>query len=1366
MAVDSNAVPAAAVSRGLDDALLPSYVPALVLDRLAARGEALSDAERDQLHGALLFADISGFTALTERLAARGPAGIEQLVRRLNAYFGRLIEVLLDHGGDVLKFAGDALVVLFRDRDGQVSAGSVQRAAAAALTAQVALLDQREDAEGLILSLKIAIACGELSMALVGGERGRWEMVVYGEPLLDAGDAAGHCVAGSVVLSAAARARLGEAAGVTELAEGVCRLDTIAPITMPNRAEPPALNAASARSAWSFVPYAIRSRLTAGQDDWLAESRRLTVIFATLPGHADSVDVERLQSLMRQLQQLIYSVEGSVNKISVDDKGLSLIAVLGMPPLSHEDDPRRGLLLALKMRALISELGFKPSIGVTTGRAFCGVIGSQRRREYTLLGDIVNLSARLMVASAGGLLCDQATHDFAEEHFDFEPRPPLKLKGKAEPVPAWRPLKPSHRRRDPGGELVGREVELARLTLAMDRLSSGSSALWLIEAEPGVGKSKLLTELGFRAGRRGLRRFGGATDSLRRDSAYVLWQDLLTRLLAGNVEDPEPAALGEALLVRLSGRAQLTALAPVLNDVMPIGLPETPQTAALQGEGRAAAVRSVVAGLLSRETPLLLTLDDLQWLDSASWSLLLGVLKDVGPLLVVASSRYGGTRNAPAEWRELIGRPGSGTIRMEGLDRPAVEALLMRRLGVSQVEQALADFIAERSDGNPFHLEQLLLALKERDLLQVGGDRAGVKVGVDLSSGHGIPDTIEGLITQRIDKLDPTAQLTLKVASVVGRAFGEKVVNAIFPVESLRGALTPYFGMLVDDGLTREDRTPAEARYYFGQIATREVAYNLMLYTQRRDLHRAVADWVEANIKGLEPHYADLAQHLLEAGAPARARAYLLKAGDQAMVRHACAEAERLFRQALQLEEGAAGPLTPAERCHVLLQIGQACYWQGRIEDAIVALRQGLALSPAPIPERRPQMLLALAREVATQWWRLRTGLRPGAPRLPREQHQALVDAYRVLAHSHYTRSERLELLHAGLCGLNLAERLGPSAELAEAEATVGVIASVAGSGALAKTYARRVQGQLDTLSDPARRAPVLFALSVHHSINGDWAEAMRLQAEAAELAEAAQNWRLLQNGLYGRARCAMRLGELALSHELFERLEALGRRVDHPQAIVWGLSGLLQSPIAGQAALQPERIAALSGLLDAEARAARGHLSAIDYALGHGALALALLRAEQPAEAEAAARQAGDQALSTDAVATHLMDPLAWAAEVHLDRWSDLGDADGERQRRVLALEKLMARYAGRYPFARPILLRLRAERLRGEGEPDKAQAGLKAALKAAEQRQMHVEAARCLVALAELGSGAERDHALAEARRRFESMGAQAESSRLPET
>jgi class 3 adenylate cyclase len=442
MAVD--AVPdARSVGRssGLDDALLAAYVPALILEQLAQRGEGLHTAELSTLHGALLYADISGFTALTERLMPQGPAGVERLVQRLNAYFDRLIEVLLDHGGDVLKFAGDTLIVLFPDRDGAASAESVQHAAAAALVAQVALLDLRECANGLVLALKIAIASGELSCALVGGERARWEMVVFGEPMEEASAAALHCAAGAVVLAISARSRLDAEARVREVGHGVHQLMAIAPTVPVGPRVAPQLQGEAALAAWSLVPYAIRSRLAAGEDEWLADLRPLTVIFATLPGHAEAVGLDRFQALMCQLQQLIYEVEGSVNKVSVDDKGLSLIAVLGMPPFAHADDPHRGLRLAQRMRALFEAEGLRPSIGVTTGPAFCGVIGSRRRREYSTIGDVVNLAARLMVASQGGLLCDQATRDSVAGCVDFGSAPPLalRLKGKAELIPAWRP---------------------------------------------------------------------------------------------------------------------------------------------------------------------------------------------------------------------------------------------------------------------------------------------------------------------------------------------------------------------------------------------------------------------------------------------------------------------------------------------------------------------------------------------------------------------------------------------------------------------------------------------------------------------------------------------------------------------------------------------------------------------------------------------------------------------------------------------------------------------------------------------------------------------------------------------------------------
>ena len=153
-----------------------------------------------------------------------------------------------------------------------------------------------------------------------------------------------------------------------------------------------------------FMPGAIRARLDAGQSGWLGELRRVTALFINLPDFNHEMPLQRAQGAMQALQTALYRFEGSINKISVDDKGASLLAALGLPPLAHENDPERGLRAALAMQTSLRPLGFRNSIGVATGLAFCGTVGGDKRREYTIMGDIVNLSARLMISAKGGIL--------------------------------------------------------------------------------------------------------------------------------------------------------------------------------------------------------------------------------------------------------------------------------------------------------------------------------------------------------------------------------------------------------------------------------------------------------------------------------------------------------------------------------------------------------------------------------------------------------------------------------------------------------------------------------------------------------------------------------------------------------------------------------------------------------------------------------------------------------------------------------------------------------------------------------------------------------------------------------------------------
>lgn len=1350
------------------DAALANYVPMVVLQRMAELGGALQEARVDTLHGALMFADISGFTALTERLAARGPAGIELLVRRLNAYFGSLIEVIVAHGGDVLKFAGDALVVHFTEQgelaDDAVSRReAVLRAAACALAVQRAVAAEQDVEEGLSLSLKVSVAQGKLACAFLGGVRRRWEMVVSGAPLLDAGDAAGKCTPGWVVLSPWVWQLIAADATAEPAGGGVMRLlrinrqPAVAPLPLP------ALSEAAAQAAWTFVPYAIRARLSSGQGDWLAEMRKITVIFVTLPGHISDGGLLRTQELMTRMQTLVYRVEGSVNKISVDDKGLSLVAVLGMPPLSHEDDPRRGLLLALEMHELMLRMDLTPSIGVTTGRAFCGVIGNVRRREYTMIGDIVNLSARLMVASAGDVLCDQATRDGALDHFEFEPMTALALKGKAAPVVVYRPLRRSTRRAQASNRFVGRSAECTIFNEALRRLDNGESAAYLIESEPGIGKSRLLGEVHTLAAERGLRRLQGEADSIDRESAYVAWRGLLADLLglegvtAGGVLTP-------AGLARLNELPSRRERAPLLNAILPLGIAETDVSRALEGEARAAALRDFLVELLSDETPLVVLIDDAQWLDSASWALLMAVVRGVAPLLLICATRPLSDAEHMPELRELLRRADTRPLRLEALAQSETAELIRARLEVDQVSEALVSFVADRTQGNAFFVEQLLPALRDANLIEIDDRRCVIRAGVDLASEANLPDTVEGAITQRIDHLDPTEQLSLKVASVVGRAFGVSVINAIFPIEHLRGRLQPYLDALARQGLTSPDGTAADDGYLFRQIITQEVAYNLMLLSQRQALHLAVADWYEASFGDCSPFYAVIAHHLVRAGSAARAIDYLIRAGDQALARFACLEAASLFGEAVSL--AAVRPeIADAQRnAHCYLQMGHANYLLGRLESGTADLRRGLALSGSAVPDGRMGKASGVLRAYAVQRFRSRFPdvLRGASP----EHHEALsalAHAYRDLCMCHYIRSEILDLLYCGLHSLNCAERLGPSPQLAEALAIMSLIASAAGRKQMAAECFRRANVLLPQMRDPARRANMLVGLAVYNSTRCAWDEVITLGEEVIQLAQSISNWRLLQNGLYAVARAASRLGRLRLSHQTFERLELLGRTVDNGQAAAWGLSGMLQSQSAPQHECWEQRMDAVRALLLAEA--GRGHLSSTDVAFCAGGIALTLQRLGRLEEAEQEAFKTGDIILATDVVATHMLDPLAWVSDVHLARWKQLGDDAGQRRRRLRLLGAVLQRFSRKYAFAQPIALRIRGESRCMQGRLGRGLADLRSALADALAKDMNCEVARCHHALGEHqppGSAA-RAEALAQARERYLHLDMRADLARL---
>lgn len=895
---------------------LASYVPTLVIRRFNAGITAVDEPTAEEFPALALFADISGFTALTERLAARGPSGAEDLTRYLNTYFGELIQFIADAGGDTVKFAGDALLALWPAQEPAELPTIALRVASLAQRIQ-ARMNDFEVGEDVRLSLKLAIGSGRVAALQLGGVFNRWELLVAGSPLSQVGIANGQAVPGDLVLSPEAWALIAQAGDGELLAQGVVRLgalDAPPPVIAP-RVQPAPDTADALRR---FIPGAIRARLDAGQSDWLAELRMVTVVFINLPDFTYETPLERAQEAMRALQTALYRFEGSINKISVDDKGASLIAVLGLPPLAHEDDPERGLRAAQMMQDSLTDLGFRSSVGVTSGMAFCGAVGSALRREYTVMGDVVNLAARLMVAASGRILCDEPTARAAGSRVDCEALEPMRLKGKAAPVPVFRPgrrLSAARAAGDGTRRIVGRDTERNQLRQILQGYREPGRLALLMQGEPGMGTSGLVDDFASHAEGLGLTVLTGAAEAIDSNTPYHVWRSLLTQWLLGG-EAPAGEHPPETLLARLREADDLTQEAPLLGAIFACDWPDTPGTAKLSGRARADALHALVARLLlwdSARAPQLLLLHDAQWFDSASWALLTQVWQALPSLRVVLTSRPG---EAP-ELARFIALSDGQRIVLGPLDRAAIHQLLCAHLGVEQLPEAVVELVAERADGNPYYSQTLATALRDAGLLEIRGSAAVIAADAGEPRDWRLPTTVEGVVTASIDRLPAPEQLTLKVASVIGRVFSRSALREIYPMPIAESELAAHL-----DALGARDMTPALGRmsaarnpdldtsHRFRSTLIKDTAYNLMLFSQRRTLHRSVAVWLEqAHVEDLASWYPALAYHWRKAGEDSppeqaawlKALDYYARAGDRAVAAFVNEEAMHFYREALTL---------------------------------------------------------------------------------------------------------------------------------------------------------------------------------------------------------------------------------------------------------------------------------------------------------------------------------------------------------------------------------------------------------------------------------------------------------------------------------
>ena len=461
-------------------ATLASFVPRVVRRRVVAGGQAAVGVE--VVDGVVLASDVSGFTKLALSLRD-APGGIEELREILNDAFVRLIDSIDETGGDVLGFAGDSLVAFWpAGGDAAASAGR------AALEAQRRLrgCDHR-------ISVRIGLGAGPVAMSTVGGEAGRWFLMPAGPAAAEALEEQARAAYGEVTVTAAFEAVAGGSLEIEHTGATRRLVAAGGSAAEPAADAAPALDSTHLPALRPYLPELVVDRLVAGHDSFVSELRPVTVALVLVPGTEDPAAVGMLQETVAAIQRCAYRYDGLIEP-AVDEKGLGVIVVFGAR--AHEDDVDRALAAARATDHELTRLGAAHGVGVTTCDAFCGVLGSDRRREYAVLSEGVSVAARLAAAACAAgepsVLCEASIADAARSRWSFATAVSLRLKGKEELHTAFGLADRLPRPRAARETIVGRGDEIEWVLNQVAAHDPGRGKLIVVEGEPGLGKSVLL----------------------------------------------------------------------------------------------------------------------------------------------------------------------------------------------------------------------------------------------------------------------------------------------------------------------------------------------------------------------------------------------------------------------------------------------------------------------------------------------------------------------------------------------------------------------------------------------------------------------------------------------------------------------------------------------------------------------------------------------------------------------------------------------------------------------------------------------------------------------------------------------------------
>ncbi len=926
-----------------------------------------------------------------------------------------------------------------------------------------------------------------------------------------------------------------------------------------------------------FIPPIIADGILHDQERLRGERREVTVLFVDAVNFtklAVSLDAEVVFNLINDLLARLVACVRRYGGLVDSFTGDGLMAVFGAP-VAHENDAELAVRAAIDMQQAAAgfaeiaraQLGapVQVRIGLNRGPAIAGVLGTEEQSAYTVIGETVNLAARLeAIAQPGTILASSTVHARAEAFFDFTPSQTVVVKGVGAPVETYEVLStrasPASPRGVPGmvGPCLGRDTQLAQLHEVYDTFLTGRRGrLVTVTGEAGLGKSRLVSEWVAQIPPDGYALWGGRGLPYAEGTGYGVFRSLLQAALDSYADPDEWQS-------RVS-----EPFRPLIRQLL--GLPQ-PDGEEILWEHLSPERTSQLTTLAIREWlrneaqdhPLILILDDFHWADELSRQVLqslLALMAERRILFCIMMRPHAGTGLDTTHLDPDICQH----IAVPPLTHGESHILLSSFVELDGVPDATVETILTRAEGNPFYIEEFVRMLIEHEVLQLQ-DGKWTAVSLPQLENLDFPTSLRGLMLARVDRLPEALRYLLQHATVIGLQFDAALLQVIEHRLRRVGNIDPMIDRLTSLDLLQLRPAAGPRTYAFRHILTQETVYQSILRNERPKLHRVVAESIEELHGGaLDVHVEALALHYDRARVRDKALLYALLAGKRAQDRFANREALGHYSRALQLSQhlGQTGDARwqaavglgdvqqhvgeyeealafyeatlndhtaaePIARADVMLKLGRVSDKLGNLEEAESWLRAA-ATEIAHAGERTPAIEAGIYS--ALGWLTLRDGDLPGAQALleraaslveTTEDYSVLSSILNRLGAVYFSQGEWREAAAVVQRSLDIRERLGDLLGVARSSNNLGILLRDSGDWESALQTYRTSLEAMQTIGDAEGEAIAHTNIGNVYIDIGDWGQAETNLQRSYEISQRIAN-------PYEKAQANMNLGRLYL---------------------------------------------------------------------------------------------------------------------------------------------------------------------------------------------------------------------------------------------